>query len=316
MALDRWDRWDRWDRKSTPMDTAGSGWTRSGAESWSPLQRIVDLERFGAALLITSECGSGKVGIQQRETRSPQNLEEKKTSKQSKQADKQSKKNALGLGCWKGVFFGVPRVLGAQKDLCRGDGSAWQPGGPFEQGPQLLLPGGKYSVRPTELHGEKVHTSRKRPGLQNVKTSKPKVSPHPSPTMGTPSGTSQAPLKSKLGGGIHPKRSRSPKNRKPNMGGEFSPIRYNGFEHRGIEISPCWRWSSWRRAWWKPGFRRTGAERSGRKKGPEWLECGHGRVGKGSLKLGDLFSPTAESFGVSAQIGSGVVRGAPEVRFH
>ena len=29
-----------------------------------------------------------------------------------------------------------------------------------------------------------------------------------------------------------------------------------------------------------------------------------------------LFSPTAESFGVSAQIGSGVVRGGPEVRFH
>ena len=29
-----------------------------------------------------------------------------------------------------------------------------------------------------------------------------------------------------------------------------------------------------------------------------------------------LFSPTAESFVVSAQIGSGVVRGDPEVRFH
>ena len=28
------------------------------------------------------------------------------------------------------------------------------------------------------------------------------------------------------------------------------------------------------------------------------------------------FSPTAESFGVSAQIGSGVVRGGPEVRFY
>ena len=28
------------------------------------------------------------------------------------------------------------------------------------------------------------------------------------------------------------------------------------------------------------------------------------------------FSPTAESFGVSAQIVSGVVRGGPEVRFH
>ena len=29
-----------------------------------------------------------------------------------------------------------------------------------------------------------------------------------------------------------------------------------------------------------------------------------------------FFSPTAESFGVSAQIGSGVVRGGPEARFH
>ena len=29
-----------------------------------------------------------------------------------------------------------------------------------------------------------------------------------------------------------------------------------------------------------------------------------------------FFSPTAESFGVSAQIGSGVVLGGPEVRFH
>ena len=29
-----------------------------------------------------------------------------------------------------------------------------------------------------------------------------------------------------------------------------------------------------------------------------------------------FFSPTAESFGVSAQIGSGVVRGDPELRFH
>ena len=31
---------------------------------------------------------------------------------------------------------------------------------------------------------------------------------------------------------------------------------------------------------------------------------------------GGGFSPTAESFGVSAQIGSGVVRGGPEVRLH
>ena len=32
--------------------------------------------------------------------------------------------------------------------------------------------------------------------------------------------------------------------------------------------------------------------------------------------VGYLFSPTAGSFGVSAQIGSGVVWGGPEVRFH
>ena len=32
--------------------------------------------------------------------------------------------------------------------------------------------------------------------------------------------------------------------------------------------------------------------------------------------MGSHFSPTAESFGVSAQIGSGVVRGGPEARFH
>ena len=35
-----------------------------------------------------------------------------------------------------------------------------------------------------------------------------------------------------------------------------------------------------------------------------------------SLKGCVFFSPTAESFGVSAQIGSGVVRGSSEVRFH
>ena len=29
-----------------------------------------------------------------------------------------------------------------------------------------------------------------------------------------------------------------------------------------------------------------------------------------------FFTPTAESFGVAAEIGSGVVRGVPEVRFH
>ena len=34
------------------------------------------------------------------------------------------------------------------------------------------------------------------------------------------------------------------------------------------------------------------------------------------LFFGLCFSPTADSFGVSAQIGCGVVRGGPEVRFH
>ena len=36
----------------------------------------------------------------------------------------------------------------------------------------------------------------------------------------------------------------------------------------------------------------------------------------GSEQEAPVFSSTAESFGVSAQIGSGVVRGGPEVRFH
>ena len=36
----------------------------------------------------------------------------------------------------------------------------------------------------------------------------------------------------------------------------------------------------------------------------------------GSMVVSYSFSPTAESFGVSAQIDSGVVRGDPEVRFH
>ena len=38
--------------------------------------------------------------------------------------------------------------------------------------------------------------------------------------------------------------------------------------------------------------------------------------GKMFLLVSFSFSPTAESFGVSAQIGSGVVRGGHEVRFH
>ena len=35
-----------------------------------------------------------------------------------------------------------------------------------------------------------------------------------------------------------------------------------------------------------------------------------------SITTGNILFPTAESSGVSAQIGSGVVRGGPEVRFH
>ena len=34
------------------------------------------------------------------------------------------------------------------------------------------------------------------------------------------------------------------------------------------------------------------------------------------LTIRFVFPPTAESFGVSAQVGSGVVQGSPEVRFH
>ena len=43
---------------------------------------------------------------------------------------------------------------------------------------------------------------------------------------------------------------------------------------------------------------------------------GFGVKGTAKGKKPFNFSPTAESFGVSAQIGSGVVRGGPEVRFH
>ena len=45
---------------------------------------------------------------------------------------------------------------------------------------------------------------------------------------------------------------------------------------------------------------------------------GKGREGRKGSRAGPFgfFSPTAESFGVSAQIGCGVVRGNPEVRFH
>ena len=48
--------------------------------------------------------------------------------------------------------------------------------------------------------------------------------------------------------------------------------------------------------------------------GPDNLEC-HRRPGPIDFST-CFFSPTAESFGVSAQIGSGVVRGGPQVRFH
>ena len=46
------------------------------------------------------------------------------------------------------------------------------------------------------------------------------------------------------------------------------------------------------------------------------LLFGCGFIAGPFLFLGNSFSPTAERFGVSAQIGSGVVRGGPEVRFH
>ena len=36
----------------------------------------------------------------------------------------------------------------------QGDGAAWQPGGPFEAGPKLLLPGSKYSVRSRKRYRE------------------------------------------------------------------------------------------------------------------------------------------------------------------
>ena len=42
----------------------------------------------------------------------------------------------------------------------------------------------------------------------------------------------------------------------------------------------------------------------------------YGEKGHRLFSCFDVFSPTAESFGVSAQIGSGVVRGGPEVRCH
>ena len=53
---------------------------------------------------------------------------------------------------------------------------------------------------------------------------------------------------------------------------------------------------------------------------PQTIQLAESRHGGGGFffwYLGWLvFSPTAESFGVSAQIGSGVVRGDREVRFH
>ena len=51
--------------------------------------------------------------------------------------------------------------------------------------------------------------------------------------------------------------------------------------------------------WWNPGG--------------TLVEGGGGSI---NIKRKAIYSPTAESFGVSAQVGSGVVRGSPEVRFH
>eukprot|EP00439_Symbiodinium_sp_Y106_P040454 s4236_g4.t4 len=75
------------------MLTGSSSTFLSSKVTWrgiSPLQQLVDLKRFGAALLITSEC----------------------------------------------------------------DGAAWQAGGPFEDGPKLLLPGGKYINRSRSRYRE------------------------------------------------------------------------------------------------------------------------------------------------------------------
>ena len=74
--------------------------------------------------------------------------------------------------------------------------------------------------------------------------------------------------------------------------------------------------------WWIPGPGTAGRPSSGWKHeshsgGPNqkwgWTSKERYGVTCGSLPS---FSSTAESFGVSAQIGSGVVRGSPEVRFH
>eukprot|EP00434_Breviolum_minutum_P018253 symbB.v1.2.016103.t1/scaffold1210.1/size131492/2 len=72
---------DRSPNRVTYFD--GTGQRPAYGKKATPIEQIVNLERFGAALLVTSEC----------------------------------------------------------------DGAAWQPGGPFEDGPKLLLPGNKYSVR-------------------------------------------------------------------------------------------------------------------------------------------------------------------------
>ena len=80
----------------------------------------------------------------------------------------------------------------------------------------------------------------------------------------------------------------------------------------------------------QPGPAGCGAARSaagaGRAKGAAAGHRGLGEPLRGLARAGAgarikpcvvvVFSPTAESFGVSAQIGSGVVRGGPQVRFH
>ena len=77
-----------------------------------------------------------------------------------------------------------------------------------------------------------------------------------------------------------------------------------------------------KRCWGKPSalrFRSCGRVAL-KAKTPSWANSSlHQGAPPRAAKRGDriesVFSPTAESFGVSAQ-GSGVVRGGPEVRFH
>ena len=65
-----------------------------------------------------------------------------------------------------------------------------------------------------------------------------------------------------------------------------------------------------------PGAAAAGEEPLGEKRFPGCSQGGFVQKRKHGQGSSRFFSPTAESFGVSAQIGSGVVRGGPEARFH